>query len=370
MKTPGHIVIVLPDLSGGGAERLHVLLAKEWIARGIRVDFALMQRKGELLDVLPRDARAVDLGVDRIRQVVRPLSRYLRQERPDVVLAAMWPLTTATAAAWLLAGRPGALYLSDHNLLSISCIEELGISPQLVGAVMRFSYRFAHGIVAVSKGVKRDLHALSGLPASAIRVIYNPAATGVSARREDDTVRKRLWGDGFDRHILSVGKLKAVKDHATLLRAVAALPRSLNAKLTILGEGPLRPELEAIVRELDLADRVSLPGFALDPYPWMRTADVFVLSSKTEGFGNVIVEALECGLPVVSTDCQSGPAEILEGGRYGCLVPVGDAAALARAIEQSLLGRHDPQPLVERARAFSVPVIAEQYLSYFAEARP
>ena len=153
-----------------------------------------------------------------------------------------------------------------------------------------------------------------------------------------------------------------------MIEAFALLPGSLNAKLTILGEGALRPELEALVRKLGLQGRVAMPGFALDPYPWYRTADLFVLSSKWEGFGNVIVEALECGVPVVSTDCASGPAEILENGRIGRLVPIQDPAALSAGIVESLTKPVDQDLLMRRARDFSVGVIAEQYLAYFFRA--
>ena len=133
----------------------------------------------------------------------------------------------------------------------------------------------------------------------------------------------------------------------------------------ILGEGDLRPAMERQIAELGLQDRVALPGFFQDPYPWFRSADLFVLSSDWEGFGNVIVEALECGVPVVSTDCPSGPAEILENGRYGRLVPVGDVDALANAIIVTLHETPDRQALMNRAKDFSVDKISDEYLSYF-----
>jgi glycosyltransferase involved in cell wall biosynthesis len=143
------------------------------------------------------------------------------------------------------------------------------------------------------------------------------------------------------------------------------LPHSLNAKLTILGEGVLRPELEAMIETLEIRSSVSLPGFVLDPTLWFGSADLFVLSSSWEGLPTVMIEALECGVPVVSTDCPSGPAEILENGLYGRLVPVGDVTALAAAIQASLLEPHDHDALRRRAQDFAVPRIAVQYLAYF-----
>ena len=365
------IALILPDLRGGGAERLHIHLANDWVARGHAVDFVLMQRRGELLALAAPGINIIDLGVRRIREVVSPLRNYLRRSRPDHVLAALWPLTSAAVVAWRLSGRCGDLFLSDHNQLSISCIREMGVPRLLLRTVMALTYPQARGVIAVSQGVKDDLCRLGGLSPAKVRVIYNPTATGVPAHREPAGVRSALWGPGFRHHILSVGTLKAQKDHATLLRAFAALPASLGAKLVILGEGGLRGRLEALVAELGLGGRVALPGFVADPYPWFRSADLFVLSSQWEGFGNVLVEALECGVPVVSTDCQSGPAEILEHGRHGRLVPTSDPRALARAMEVSLAQAPDRAALMARAQDFSVAKISQQYLDYFdAAAHP
>ncbi len=363
--TQQRILILLPDLRGGGAERLYILLANHWHAQGIKVDFVLMRRRGDLLGLLPDGIGIVDLGADRIREVILPFARYLRKARPDIVIAAMWPLTSAAVLSWRLAGKPGHLYLSDHIQLSISCVQELNMSPWVLAAVMRLTYPAASGLIAVSEGVKQDMCRLGGFTDSQVRVIYNPAATGVSPQPEPKSVREKLWGAGFDHHILSVGTLKAQKDHATLIRAFALLPASLNAKLTILGEGSLRAELAALARQLGFQDRVAMPGFVSDTYPWYRTADLFVLSSRWEGFGNVIVEALECGVPIVSTDCQSGPAEILENGRIGRLVPIQDPAALAASIAESLRNPVDRELLMRRAREFSVSAIADQYFDYF-----
>lgn len=360
----GKVSIVLPDLSGGGAERLHVNLANDWADRGLTVEIVLLQKRGELIPLVSPRVSLVECPSSRIRFAPLSLCRYLRKARPDVILSAMWPLTCATTIAWLLSGRRGHLFLSDHNQLSISCLEELRLPLFYLKWSMRLTYPFAAGVIAVSKGVKDDQCKLAGLAPELVEVIYNPASTGASHHRESKATQDKLWGAGFDYHILSVGTLKPVKDHETLIRAIFNLPSELNVKLTILGEGILRGRLEGLIRELGLENRISLPGFLLEPSPWYRSADLFVLSSRWEGFGNVIVEALECGVPVVSTDCPSGPAEILEDGRYGKLVPIGDPYALAVAINESLVAPHKRECLIQRARAFSVPVISAQYLKY------
>jgi glycosyltransferase involved in cell wall biosynthesis len=362
-----NIIILLPDLRGGGAERLHVHLAKHWHEQGFQVTFILMQKRGELIDTLSENIILIELGVKRLRHIFMPLSLLLRRLRPNLVIAAMWPLSSVAVLSWLMAGRPGRLCLSEHTQLSISCVHEIGISARIVGAIIRITYSFASGIIAVSEGVKKDMCRISGLSEKLVRVIYNPTALGISAHRESVFVRQELWGAGFDLHILSVGALKIQKDHETLIKAFGLLPKSLNAKLTILGEGGLRDELEALVVKLGLQCRVALPGFAVDPYPWFRSADLFVLSSRWEGFGNVIVEALECGVPVVSTDCPSGPAEILDNGRFGVLVPIQDPVALASAIVQSIHLKHNREALMLRASDFSVKKVAKQYQDYIFE---
>jgi glycosyltransferase involved in cell wall biosynthesis len=359
------IAILLPDLRGGGAERIHILLANHWNAQGIKVDFVLMQQRGELIGLLSDGIEIIDLGAERIKGVILPFAQYLRKTRPNIVIAAMWPLTSAAVLSWRLAGKPGRLYLSDHTHLSISCVQELKMPLWCLRAVIRLTYPAASGLIAVSEGVKQDMCRLGGFADSQVRRIYNPVAIGVSPHRELKTVRQKVWGVGFDQHILSIGRLDVQKDYATLIRAFSLLPSALNAKLIILGEGELRCELELLIQQLGLRSRVVMPGFVADVYTWLRTSDLFVLSSRWEGFGNVIVEALECGVPVVSTNCQSGPAEILENGRIGRLVPIQNPAALATGIAESLRNPINRERLMRRARDFSVSEIADQYLDYF-----
>lgn len=359
---PTKIAIVLPDLRGGGAERLHLNLARAWLDAGFAVEFVLFQTRGELLDLIPNGASVHELGVDRIRSAVIPLRGYLQASQPEVVLAAMWPLSVAAVLAWRLAGRPGRLYLSDHTQLSISCVEELGVHLGLMKLSIRIFYPMASGIIAVSKGVKEDLCRLGRLEPELVSVIYNPAAVESGDMQRDAKLRVRLWGEEDTFNVLSVGTLKSQKDHATLLRAFARIPLSVNARMVLLGDGPLSGELRALGDELGIASRICFVGFVPDPADWFRTADLFVLSSRWEGFANVIVEALSFGVPVVSTDCQSGPSEILEDGRFGTLVPVRDPDALASAIVESRCKNHDRKALLLRSQDFSTSVISGQYL--------
>lgn len=359
------ISIVLPNLCGGGAERIHVTLANDWIAQGFDVEFILLRKEGELISLLAPSINVIGLNVKRIRSSILPLACYLLKSQPQAVLVAMWPLTSAVVFSWILSGRKSKLFLSDHEDLSSSYIDQGRVKPCFLKALIRLTYPLASGLIAVSRGVKKDLCILGKLSDSLVRVIYNPAAIGVSTLKELPANQEQLWGKGFDRRILSVGRLTAEKDHKTMISAFALLPDELNAKLVILGEGANRYELQALISELKLEGCVLLPGFVIDPYPWFRSADLFVLSSKWEGFGNVIVEAFECGLPVVSTNCQSGPAEILDNGKYGSLVPVSNPNALAKAMLESLNATHDRSALMKRAQDFSVRKISDEYLAYF-----
>ena len=361
IRAARRIAILLPDLRGGGAERLHLNLAEEWLRRGIRVDFVLMQAHGELLPLLPGDAGIIDLNAPRIRSAMRPLIAYFRAAADtDAVLAAMWPLTVVAPLAARWAGYAGRIGISEHVHLRRWHENFDGVPWVFLRASACVGYRLADVRIGVSSGVADELSRISFLPRSRFTVIYNPAASG-RVGSEKPPKPERLKGVRGPL-ILAVGALKSQKRHDRLIEAFARLSPTLGATLCILGEGAKRPELESRIRSLNLGDRVILPGFALDPSPWYAHADLFVLSSDYEGFGNVIVEAMEHGLPVVSTNCQSGPEEILDGGRYGRLVPVGDVAALAKAIDEALGERVDRAALRARARDFAVEKIADSYL--------
>jgi glycosyltransferase involved in cell wall biosynthesis len=359
VRTGRRVAIVLPDLRPGGAERLHVNLAAEWLNRGVHVDFVLRQARGELLSLLPSTAEVMDLAAERVRNVPIPLARYLRKARPDALLAAMWPLTIVAPIAACLARFRGRVVVSEHSPLSRAYAHRGGLHGASLRCSQRWGYPLADARVAVSHGVADDLALTSGLPQHRFDVIHNPAALGkASVHGSMPLALQRV-----DRPlILTVGTLKKVKRHDLLIDAFSRLPADTGATLCILGEGGERTALERQIDVLGLSGRVFLPGFVSDPTPWYAHADLFVLSSDYEGFGNVIVEAMEQGVPVVSTDCPSGPREILCDGKYGRLVPVNDADALASAMQAALTEQPDKDLLKARARDFAVDRIADQYL--------
>ena len=361
------ITQVLPNLQGGGAERIAVNLANDWISRGYRVDFALMDVRGEFLAELEEQVGVYNLQARRIRQVPLSLLGYLKERQPDIVLAHMWPLSSAAVLGWKMAGSPGKLFLCEHNGL-IGHVQRTLSTPLVIAKmVLRWSHPKATGLVAVSKGVAIDLTQLSNLPSKSVQVIYNPVVAGKIAPRllENSVNREQLWQGQFSKNILSVGNLKQVKNFPLLLEAFARLAEDLNAGLVILGEGSERNYLENRITELGLQHRVRLPGFISDPTLWFEAADLFVLSSDFEGLPTVLIEALACGTPVVSTACPHGSDEILDHGRYGILVPVNDSISLAQGIRTALNHTWNPAVLQARALEFSIPKQSTAYLNLF-----
>lgn len=341
----------------GGVEKMRLILAKEWCAQ-YDVEFLLLSRRGGLLELIPKDIRVTVLNVNRYRTLLPSLTRYIRQKKPDVLLAAMWPLTVVAALATKLSLQKTICVISEHGILSAQYQpkgkwHDLGLRASMV-----LSYRLSNEVVAVSKGVARDIAKLSSLPIESIKVIYNPA----SKKAQNNAQLDNPFNDREGFSIITVGRYKKVKNHALLIKAFSLVRQKIKATLYLVGDGEFKEEYETLIESLDLQDDVVLTGFVNDPSPYYMHADLFVLSSDYEGFGNVIVEAMEVGTPIVATDCESGPREILENGRYGILVPARDVNALASAMLESLESEHDYEALKRHATTFSVDKIAAQYL--------
>lgn len=363
MTARGRLAFLLPHMTGGGAERVALRLITDFVARGHMVDLLLMTEWGELLPLLPPEVRVIDLHAPRIRDVVQPLTRYLRTERPEGLQAFMWPLTVAAVFAHRLARSKTRLILSEHITLS----KQYGHFGRARRALLRESIRFAYpradARVAVSAQAADDLATVSGIARDGITVIYNPVDRPSDMRRDEAAAQaaRAAWGDAEAR-IISVGKLKAQKNQALLIEAFALLRRTRPARLVILGEGELRGQLEALVAARGLTDDVILPGFFTDPWPFYDAAQMFALSSDYEGYPLVLIEAMRAGLSIASTDCEAGPREILDGGTFGRLVPCGDPVALARALAETLDHPADPIVMQARAEALSGQDASDRYL--------
>ena len=359
MRKP--LSLYLPCLSGGGAQRVMLMLAKGFSARGYAVDLVLAKAEGPFLKDVDNSVRIVDLGASRVLTSLPGLARYLRRERPRALLSAMGHANVVAIMARTLSSGHTRLVVSEHSTLSASRAHATSRRGRSMAHFMRWLYPRADGLVAVSAGVADDLARSIRLPRQRIEVVYNPVVND-SMTVLGQAVPPHHWAaDVQVPLILAAGRLVPEKGFCTLIRAFASVRKLCEARLLILGEGPMRPQLEAVIAQLGLHDSVNLPGFVDNPFAFMRRADLFVLSSVYEGLGNVLIEAMSFGTPVVSTDCPSGPAEILEGGRWGRLTPVGDADALALAMIETLNAQEHPD-VAARAREFNVDRAVDGYL--------
>jgi len=363
-----HISIFLPNLDGGGAELVMLRLAQGLANLGLKVDLVLAKTEGAYLTKVSANVRIIDLKSKSpvILFKTFALRRYLQQQKPDILLSAL-DIVSAGTLAKLLAGVSTRIIMCVHTNLS----QQFRDKPDVfVGKVrttlVRWFYPWADAIISVSQGVAQDIAHVAGLPLDNIQVIYNPVVTPEVLRQAQQPINHPWFAAGEPPVILGVGRLVRQKDFATLVQAFALVRQRCEARLMILGdvdkrEPTIKPQLVNLVQQLGLEGEVAFPGFVENPYAYMAQAGVFVLSSIYEGFGNVVAEAIATGTSVVATNCESGPAEILENGKYGKLVPVGDAAALADAIVTTLRNPTNSEELRQRSQAFSMDSVVAQY---------
>jgi glycosyltransferase involved in cell wall biosynthesis len=328
------ISLFVPSLrshGGGGVVHNTLRLAEEFAKEGLAVDIVVVGDRGNVLATPAKGVRVVNLRAGRTLGSLMPLIRYLGRAKPGILVSAR-PLANCIAVwAVRLRGHKTQLILSERSNIAAETREARDWQTRMLPLLMRVSYKRADAVVAVSGGVADVLSKTIRYPRDRISVIYNPIVNASTVRKRNQPCKHPWLAPGQPPVILATGRLAPQKCFETLIGAFAQLRRRIDARMIILGEGEERARLEDLAQRLDVDSAVDMPGFVPNPYPYMRKASVFVLSSGYEGFGNVLVEAMACGTPVVSTDCPSGPAEILENGKWGRLVPVGDSAAMSRS---------------------------------------
>ncbi len=330
--------------------------------RGIHVDLLHIKNHGPHLKEIPSGVRVVELGTAHVNTSFLPLLRYLRRERPDAILSDKDKVNRLTLWARRLAGVSTRVGVRLGITVSNNLANRGTLQRWIQLSSMRWFYPWADAIIVPSRGVATDLADVARLAPNRIRVLPNPVVTPRLERLASEEVSHPWFRDRGIEVILGSGELSARKDFTTLVRAFALLREKRPCRLIILGKGRQREKLLSLARQLGVDEDLDLPGYVDNPYPWMRRADLFVLSSRLEGFGNVLAEALAMGTPVVSTDCPNGPAEILEGGRYGPLVPVGDHVALSKAMKQVLEAPLPPEKLQAAVLPYRSEISAARYL--------
>ena len=394
------VALLFGSFRTGGVARMRLHAAREFLARGFAVDLVVTRNRGDLAGAVPEGARVIELersSLWRARTAMlaadpgtlgpllsamalgqKPsgklrhlpsLVRYCRATRPDAVLAATAPLNLIAVWARRLARLDSPVVVGEHTMMSGETLGRRRWLYDCPPALLRRAYLQADGVIGVSDGVAAELSAYADIPRQRIVTVYNPAVASHVATMARGQPDHAWFTPGGPPVVLGVGNLKPQKDFATLIRAFARVRAERPARLVILGDarGPDKDAtyvaaLKSLPAQLGVADDVSFAGFSDNPFAYMSRAAAFVLSSAWEGFGNVLAEALACGCPAISTDCPSGPAEILDHGRYGPLVPVGDAAALAAAICRVLDAPLPRDELTGRAALFTAERAVDRYL--------
>ncbi len=359
-----HIAFLTTTLGAGGIGRMIVSLTSELARRDIDVDLVLGKTEGPFLSEIDNKVRIMNLGTSHAIFCLPRLIRYLRRERPMALVTDKLRVNLAALRSRRFACVDTRIYTNIHGVVSHKLDKE-SLSPakrRSKYADIGKCYPLNDGFIPVSKSIEKDLVEIFKVPQHKIRVVYNPVITPELPYRSRAEIDHPWIKDKGAPVILAVGRLTRQKDFSTLIRAFSRLRQTRKARLIILGEGKERSALESLVMETGVGADVSLPGFVQNPYAYMSKSDLFVLSSAWEGFGIVLVEALATGLPVVATDCPGGPREILQDGRIGPLVPVGDSDALSRAMLHTLDNPLDRNLLRNAAKPFTAAACADGYL--------
>jgi glycosyltransferase involved in cell wall biosynthesis len=353
----------VPSLRGGGAERVMVTLANGFTERGLAVDLVLAKAEGPYLDEVCADVRIVDLDASRVLFSLPKLIGYLRRERPVAMLSALSHANIVAIVARSIARVPMRLVVSERSLPSFKV---KGRKFKVVDTLMRILYPYSNKIICISRAVASEVVDDYRIDKEMVRVIRNPVDTDKVRRLSLECIDHPWFEKEKEPVIISVGRLVIEKDHKTLIKAFGQLRKTRLCKLVILGEGPLRNELVKLVSELDMTRDVQFLGFVKNPFAYMSRSAAFVLASTHEGFGNVLVEAMVCGVPVISTADSGGPSEVIENGRWGRLVISGNPNALSQAISDTL----DEEVKIDtsaRIKDFDMSCVVNEYFDVITD---
>lgn len=352
------VAIVAASYSVTGVPTIQMRLATTLAARGFSVDFVTFGPWG---GIEPAVVRLVELRGRRALAAFPYLCAYLVRNKPAAMICAEDHANVFALVARRLSRVDTRVCVTSRAPFDAVVDPPVWSREHALLLLMKYTYPWADCVGAVSGGLGDELAALIDLPRTKVRTLYNPVITTEVLEQTEASV-SHPWLDAGIPVILACGSLAPIKGFHTLIEAFGRFVERRHCRLLILGDGCQRSDLEAQIGALGLQEVVDLPGSVTNPLGYMARCDLFVLSSEFEAFGNVLVEALAAGARIVSTDCQYGPREILDGGRYGRLVPVGDVDRLAMALSRGLDSPGDPATQRERSMDFCADLCADKYL--------
>lgn len=364
------ITFFLPNLKAGGAERVILNLISGLNKEGFQITLLLREFKGEFKNHICKDVFISELKTSNIFFVFFKIINYFRKNSPDIFISSFAYSNIISILARYFSFSKTKIIIIEHTPFSQAALEKKNVFRRVIDFLTlvflrKLTYPNAEAIICVSRGIAKEINNIKGIAKNKIRVIYNGIVSDEIYKQSKEPIEEKCFHEPKLPIILAVGRLIIAKDYPTLLKAFALIRQERPAYLVILGEGEEQINLEELAEKLQISKDVVFLGFKENPYKYMANALVYVLSSKREGFASVLAEAMTCGVPIVSTDCKSGPNEIIKNGENGILVPVGDIKALARAIikilDDVLLRDRFIKEGKKRARDFSVERAARKY---------
>lgn len=363
------ISFLLTNLNYGGIETNTIRLIREFVERNYKIDLVVIDLKGDLISEIPEEVNLINLNRKKAHFSIFKMRDYLEKHEPDYLISAKERNNVLSYYAIKFAHVNTKLIASVRTNLELESQKNMSIKENFFKKIDYFFarriYKNVDYLVAVSKGVKDNLENFFNLSRNDIKVIYNPVVKEEINHLKNEDIQHEWFDNSKIKIIIGVGRFSPQKNFIMLLKAFnIAVKKNHDLRLVILGDGPdkIKNELTNYIKKENLENKVYLPGFVSNPYKYVNGSDVFVLSSIWEGFGNVVAEALAVGTPVISTDCPSGPEEILDHGNYGSIVPVNDHKRLAKEIENILIKNINSKRLIKRAQKFSVEESANKYL--------
>lgn len=356
------IVFILPNFRAAGVERVVITLANEMCRLGYSVSLLIFKNNGDLANDICKEIEVIELHINRSSFAIFKLINFFRKNQVCFISSYSY-LSILSIIANIITFKKSQIFVCEHTTLTQMNKAKSNYKNKIVNFLMRMFYPLADGIIAVSSGVADDLSKAIDIPRKKIKVLYNPLDINFISKMSQNSPSHRWLLNKKQPLILGIGRLDIAKNFTLLINAFSKITDQTDANLLILGEGDLRLELEQEIKKLQLSERCELMGYISNPYCYLKNADIFVLSSNVEGFSLVIVESLACNTPVISTDCPSGPNEILEDGKWGTLVPMNDVEILSVAMLEALRSPNTKN-LQERAKEFDVKIVTQRYIDY------